>query len=97
MDKIITSGQILVFEVSKWPSWHKYSYQAKLSRFGLAALSMVAILDFQISISQSFEELQDSKFEFKLITPKSITGTHFGTMAAILDLKKAISQLFEEL
>ena len=37
-----------VFEVSKLQSQHKYSYQAKLSRFGLAGLTMSAILDFQI-------------------------------------------------
>ena len=30
----------------------------KLSMFGLAGLSMAAILDFQMSISQPFEELQ---------------------------------------
>ena len=30
----------------------------KLSRFGLASLPMVAILDFQMSISQLFEGLQ---------------------------------------
>ena len=90
MDKIITSGQILVFEVSKWLSWHEYSYQAKLSRFGLAGLPMAAILDFQMSISQPFEELQGWNSEFKLITPKSITGTYFDTVAAILDFFKRL-------
>ena len=47
---------------------------------------MVAILDFfKMSISQSFEELQGWNLELKLITPISITGSHFGAMAAILD------------
>ena len=46
-------------------------------------------------LSQPFEEQQGSNLEFKLITPKSITGTYFETthrfslaglpMAAILD------------
>ena len=47
-------------------------------------------------LSQLFEELQGSNLEFKLITPKPITGTYFETnlsrfglaglpMAAILD------------
>ena len=38
-----------------------------------------------MSISQPFEELQGGNSELKLITPISITGSHFGTMAAILD------------
>ena len=46
---------------------------------------MVAIFDIQMSISQLFEELQGWKSEFKLITPVSITGCHFGTMVDILD------------
>ena len=58
MDNIIISWLILVFEVSKWPSWHEYSYRAKLSRFGLVDLNIAAILDFQMSISKPFEELQ---------------------------------------
>ena len=37
-----------MFEVSKQLSWQKYSHQAKLSRFGLAGLTLVAILDFQM-------------------------------------------------
>ena len=32
-----------------------------------------------------FEELQGLNSEFKLITPKSNTGTYFGNMVAILD------------
>ena len=108
MDKIITSGQILVFEVSKRSSWHEYYYGAKVNRFGLAGLSMAAILDFQMSISQPFEELQGWNLEFKLFTPKYITRTYSDTklsmfglaslpMAAILDFQMSISQLFEEL
>ena len=88
IDKIITSRQILVFEVSKQLSWHKYSYQAKLSRFGLVGLTVAAILDFKMSISPPFEELQGWNLEFKLITPKSIIGTYFYTMATILDFVK---------
>ena len=48
VDKIITSGQILVFEVLKRPSEHKYSYENNLSRFDLAGLTIAAILDFQM-------------------------------------------------
>ena len=69
---------------------------------------MAAILEFQMSISQTFEELQDSKLKFKLITPKPITGTYFDTnlskfhlaglpMEAILDFQMSIFQPFEEL
>ena len=90
MDKIITSGQILVFEVSKWLSWHKYSHQAKLSRFGLAGLPIAAILDFQMSISQPFDELHGWNSEFKLTTPKSITGAYFDPVVAILDFVKRL-------
>ena len=41
-----------------------------------------------MSISQLFEELQVSNSELKVITPISITGSHFGTMTAILDFFK---------
>ena len=42
---------------------------------------MAAILDFfQKAISQLFEELQGWNLEFKLITPKSLTGTYFDTI-----------------
>ena len=69
---------------------------------------MAAILDFQKSISQPFEELQGWNSEFKLITPKSITGIYSDTklsrfglaslpMVAILDFQMSISQPFEEL
>ena len=48
---------------------------------------MVAIYDFfQKAISQLFEELLGWKSEFKLISPKYVTGTHFGTNVAILDI-----------
>ena len=49
---------------------------------------MAAILDFKMSISPPFEELQGWNLEFKLITPKSIIGTYFYTMATILDFVK---------
>ena len=69
---------------------------------------MAAILNVQMSISQSFEELQGSNSEFKLFTPQPITETYCDTnlsrfslaglpMAAILDFKIFISQPFEEL
>jgi len=64
MDKIITRRQILVFEVYKRPSWHKYSRRAKQSSLGLAGLPMAGILDIQMSISQPFEELQDLDLEY---------------------------------
>ena len=43
---------------------------------------------FQKALSQLFKELQSWNSEFKLITPKSITGTYFLIMAAILDFFK---------
>ena len=48
----------------------------KLSRFGLASLPMVVILDFQMSISQLFEKLQSWNLELKLITPISVSCSH---------------------
>ena len=78
------------------------------NRFGLAGLPMAAIFDFQMSKSQLFEELHGWNLEFKLITPKSNTGTNFYTklsrvglacspLAAILDFHMSISEPFEEL
>ena len=69
---------------------------------------MAVILDFQIYISQPFEELQGSSLKFKLITPQSITGAYFDTKlsrfglagsakVAILESKMFISHPFEEL
>ena len=68
---------------------------------------MAAILDFQMSIYQLFEELQGWNSEFKLITPKSITGTYSDTklsrfglaslpVVAILNFQMSISQMFKE-
>ena len=57
---------------------------SKVNRLGLAGLPMVAILDFQMSISQSLKELQGLNLEFKLITRQSITGAYFDAMVAIL-------------
>ena len=48
-----------------------------LNQFGLAGLPIEAILDFQILISQLFEELQGINSDFQLITP--ISGTYFDT------------------
>ena len=39
VDKILTSGQILVFDVFKGSSSHKYSHPTILNRFGLAGLT----------------------------------------------------------
>ena len=54
----------------------------------MAGLTIViaAILDFLMSISQLFEELQGSNSEFKLIIPKPITGTYFETNLSRLGL-----------
>ena len=38
---------------------------------------MVAILDFQMSTSEPFEQIQSSILESKLISPKPITETFF--------------------
>ncbi len=40
-NKIITSRWILVFKVSKRPSWHEDSHGAKIGRFGLAGFGLV--------------------------------------------------------
>ena len=45
---------------------------------------------FQISIFQLFEDLEGWNSEYKVITPKSITGlNHLGTMAGIKDFVKS--------
>ena len=104
VDKIITCGHILLIKVSRWPSWHKYSNQTKLSRFGLASVTMAAILDFQNYISQPFEVLKGSNSVFKLISPKPITGTNMSWLAlvglpmvTILDFQRVFSEPFKEL
>ena len=69
---------------------------------------MKAILDIQFFISLPVEELQTLNSEFKLITPKPITGTYFDTKlsrfgwagsarVAILKFSIFISQQFEVL
>ena len=58
MDVTITYRQTLVFEVSKWLSSHGYSQRAKLSRFGFADLPKTPILDFQMSVSNLFDDIQ---------------------------------------
>jgi len=102
--KIITSRQILVFEVSKRPSLHKYSHQVKLSRFGLVSLFMAGIMDFKMSISQPFEELQGRILDISLIPPNLLQGPIFISIGlacllvvAILDFQMSIYQSFEEL
>ena len=68
---------------------------------------MKAILDIQFFISLPVEELQTLNSEFKLITPKPITGTYFDTklsrfglagsaMTAILKFQMFKSELLEE-
>ena len=51
----------------------------KLGRFGFVGLPMTATLDFKVSISHPFEELQGSNIEFMLITLKPITRTYSNT------------------
>ena len=65
---------------------------------------MVAILDFQNSISQPFEEIQGSNSVLKLISPNPITGTNLSRfvlavlpVVTILDFQKVISEPFKEL
>ena len=58
MDVTITCRQTLVFEVSKLLSSHEYSQRAKLSRFGFADLPKTPILDFQMSVSNLFDDIQ---------------------------------------
>ena len=72
-------------------------FNTNLSRFGLASLPIAAILEFWMFISQSFEELQGWHLEFKLITPKSITGTNFWIWQPTWNFQETISHLFEEL
>ena len=50
---------------------------------------MAANLDFQISIPQLFEELQNLNLESKLITLNYIIETYFGTKATILNFVKS--------
>ena len=57
-----------------------------MNRFGLVGLSMAAILDFQMSISQPIEEVQGLNSKSKLITPKPITRTYFETNLSRFDL-----------
>jgi len=45
---------------------------------------MTAIMDFQLSIFQLFKEIQGWNLDFKLFTPKIITGTIFRALATIL-------------
>ena len=63
---------------------------------------MIAILDFKMTISWLFVELQGSSLEIKLFTLKYIIGTYFNTnmsnfgfvgvqMAAILDFEMSMS------
>ena len=103
VDKIITGGQIFMFEASEHLSWHQYSHETKLSRLGLAGLTMVVNLDFQMTISQLFQDLHGSNLKFKLINPQPITRTYMDTnlrrfglaglpMAAILNFIIFMSQ-----
>ena len=54
-------------------------FDTKRSRFCVAGSAMAAILEFYMFISQPFQELKGWNLEFKLITPKLISGTHFET------------------
>jgi len=46
---------------------------------------MTAIMDFQLSIFQLFKEIPGWNLDFKLFTPKTITGTIFRALGTILD------------
>ena len=83
-------------------------FYTKLSRLGLAGLTMVVNLDFQMTISQLFQDLHSSNLKFKLINPQPITRTYMDTnlrrlglaglpMAAILNFLMSIYQPSEEL
>ena len=74
--------------------------------FASGATASLVVKNGTKKLSQPFEELQGSNSEFKLITPKPITGAYFDTnlsrfglaglpMVAILDFLMFISQLFE--
>jgi len=81
--KMITSGQILMFEVSIEPYWsaqHDWIFENGASAFLVAKIELK-----DLSISQSFEELLSWNLESKLITPKYITGTYFGAIVAIFN------------
>ena len=94
VDKIITSGQILVFEVSKQP----YQSARRLGSFANGATASLVAKNGTKKLSQPIKELRGSNLEFKLITLKPTTETYFETylsrfglaglpMAVILDLK----------
>ena len=70
----------------------------------MANVTIAAILDFQNSISQPFEELNGSNSVFKLISPEPIKGANlnrFGlaglTLVTILDFQMVLSEPFKEL
>ena len=74
-DKIITSGQIMVFEMYKPPYWSPQHDRiiCKWHHF------LHSEQKWNKKISQPFEELQGWNSEFKLITPKTISGTYSKT------------------
>ena len=49
---------------------------------------MVAFINFEMSISEPFKELQGWNLEFILFSPKPFNGTHLGGMLVILDFLK---------
>ncbi len=56
-------------------------FETKQSIFGLAGYALVAILEFEVFISQAFEELKAKKWIFFLISPIYFYGTLFGDIS----------------
>ena len=64
-----------MFKVSKQP----YQSPHMIGLFESSATSSLVAKNRTKKLSLLFEELQGSYLEFKLITPKPITGTYFET------------------
>ena len=90
--KIITSGPILLFQVSIEPYWSaQYDW---IFENGATAFLVAKIWTKIISISELFEELLSLNLESKLITPKYITGTYFGAIVAIFNFCFSVCFLY---
>jgi len=78
---MITSGPILMFEVSLEPylsTQHDWIFENVATAFLVAKF-----WPKNLSVSKSFEGLLSWNSESKLITPKYITGNYFGAIVAI--------------
>ena len=67
-------AQILKFKLITPKPITENCFETNLSRFGLAGLPIAAILDFQILISQLFEEIQEEILNFRLLPPNLFLG-----------------------